>query len=428
MQSYHGKSLRILTLFLAGLLIATASGFGSTFRSGDNVHISSLNRIDDDLYAAGDNILIDGVVTGDLLAAGYRTNVKGEVQGSVNLLTRYSEFDGHSIGSLRFLGEHLILNGQIGGSVIAIGSEITFGQSTVVERDVTAVGSDVVVEGLIKGNAAAAGNQVRVSGTIEGDLELDAQSAAIVPPAVIKGNVTYKSPNKDGLDILEGVTVIGEVTWKPPERKENESKTDWLREITLKISGLLAAFLFGAIAVKLFRPYAEESYHQLASRFSVSLAAGVLGVLALAFCIILLCLSLLLSLVGTLLLSGELAIVGVLILVVSILMIPITSFASVSGGIILYSGKLVIAFLLGSLLMRLFTRQSRKLSKTSLIIGLVIVSLLCALPYYVGSILSILITVVGTGAIILGIKNCRRNGRIDSGIDTPPQVREDCQR
>ena len=44
----------------------------------------------------------------------------------------------------------------------------------------------------------------------------------------------------------------------------------------------------------------------------------------------------------------------------------------------------------------------------SLLLGLAVLTLLFWLPYYVGALLWIVVSILGAGAIILGIKNCRR--------------------
>ena len=80
--------------------------------------------------------------------------------------------------------------------------------------------------------------------------------------------------------------------------------------------------------------------------------------------------------------------------------------ATVSGGIIFYSGKIMFAFLVGYLLARIFKSEVALLGKAQLLFGLIILALLFAVPY-VGLLIYLLVSIAGAGAIVLGIKNCR---------------------
>ncbi|MCP4685090.1 MAG: polymer-forming cytoskeletal protein [bacterium] len=383
-----------------------ASALGSTFRSGDDVHISNLHNIDDDFYASGNQIRIDGTITGDVTAASYQTSINGQVGGSANLAGRYIDHSGQILGSLRFAGERLTVNGFVGRSIVAFGSAVTLGQGAVVEKDVSIGADNVTLDGIIRGDVECAANRVHITAQIDGDLSLEGGKATVAPPAVINGNITYIAAEEDALELAGGVTVAGEVIWKRPEAAA-EDETSYLVEVTFKFASLFAAFLFGIIVLKLFRPYAEESFSQLRKRLSVALAAGVLGLLVLTFCILVLVSSLMAMLIGTVLLSGDYAVVGVFVLVISTLMIPISSFVSVSGGIILYSGKIIVGLLVGYLLIRLWRPEAKILSKSSMLLGLLVLTLVFALPY-VGYLIFLLTTITGAGAIILGIRHCRK--------------------
>lgn len=409
-------------ILLPALLLLVVTGYGSTFRSGENIHISNLHNIDDDFYASGNTVRIDGTITGDVCVACYSSIINGEIGGSANLAGRTADHSGRVEGALRFAGERLTINGYVGRSVIAFGSVIEMGQGAVVEQDVMASGGDIRIDGVIKGDVECSANRTHITAQIDGDVLVKGSGKTIVaPPAVIKGNITYVSEKEEALELEQGVTVAGEVIWKKPEAATKE-EANYLADITFRLASLFAAFLFGIIALKLFRPYAEESFSQLRKRLSVALAAGVLGLLVLAFCVLILLTSLVAMVIGTVLLSGDYAVMGILVLVFSILMIPISSFVSVSGGIILYSGKIVVALLVGYLLIRLWKPQAKTLTKSAMLLGLLVLTIAFYIPY-VGSVLLLLATITGAGAIILGIRHCRKKVETlaTSDVDgTPP--------
>jgi len=89
--------------------------------------------------------------------------------------------------------------------------------------------------------------------------------------------------------------------------------------------------------------------------------------------------------------------------------VPITSFASVSGGIVLYSGWIVVGYLIGYLLLKYVRPTTKLLDAWGLLLGLTLLTAVFAIPY-LGLILTVIATLAGAGAVLLGIKNCRRNG------------------
>ena len=391
----------------AVLFAGSQTAYASTFETSDNVHISSLHRIEDDLYVAfPQELLVDGTVVGDLTAGCYHADIKGIVEGSANIGGRYIDHSGRIDGSLRFMGDRLTVNGSVGRSIIGFANQITLEQGAVIERDVSIVGNDVNLNGVIKGDVECHATVVRLAGLIEGNVRLESPKVTIVPPAIIRGNLTYTSDKQDALDTtISGVTIVGDVTWKPIEHPA-DSESNIITEVAVEISSILAAFLFGIIVMRLFKPYAQESFTQLRKGSVVSLAAGLLGFLVLVFCVLLLIFALASSVVGSILMAKQPA-AGAIILAFSILMIPITSFISISGLIILYSAKILVALMIGYPILRLMRPETKQLSKLALLLGLVIISLLCAVPY-LGWLFLIIVILAGSGAILLGIKNCRK--------------------
>jgi cytoskeletal protein CcmA (bactofilin family) len=312
-------------------------------------------------------------------------------------------------GAYRAFGQIINVTGYVGRSALLLGSDISVGSGAVIERDLTMFGSDITVEGAVKGNLKAEANRIELSGVIAGDVTLDANEINIIKPAVILGKLTYTSKNQAVIDSANGVTVAGGTTWKLPseedEKKDEESNK--YTSMVLRLSSLFAAFLFGIIVVRLFRPQAEESFLQLRSRFSVSVAAGLLGSGLLVLCVIVLVFALATMIAGLVVIRSDAAPFGALILIFSLLMVPITSFLSIAGAIIFYSGKIVMGFLIGYLILGRIRQTTHTMSKSGLFLGLVILYGLFAIPYF-GFVIYVLISLIGAGAIILGIKHCRR--------------------
>lgn len=398
---------RILPVLVAGLLgFSLTPAFGSTFETGDAVRISPLHEIDDDFYAFSNQIVVDGTVLGDFTGCGSQATIRGTIRRSANFCCRYTEHNGSIGGSLRWLGERLTVSGRVGGSILAAGRAITLNQGSVVEKDVTARAAEINLDGNILGKVDCAGGTIRITGQIGGDVELKADQISIEPPAVIRGNLIYVTKNKDQLILKPGVKIIGTTTWQEPELSD-DGESSVLTDIAFSIAQLLATFIFGIIVIRFFGRYAEESFNQLRSRPTVALAAGLLGLLGLAFAVVVLALALIGAAAGSILLSGDLAILGIVLLVMSILMIPISSFATVSGAVVFYSGMIVAGLVLGHLILKAMRPGTTTLSKSALFLGLIILTVASSLPF-VGIVVYLMALLTGAGAIMLGLHHGHR--------------------
>lgn len=402
------RYLNYLTILMAVAGLFAGGVQATTIQSGDNIHISNLHRIEDDLYAFGSNVTVDGVIKGDLVAGAYEVFTNGEVTESQNVFAYKLHHTGTVGNSLRAFVNTVVIDGRVGRSVILFAYDTRIGKGAVIERDVDIFGYITRVDGTVGGNVTIEGARIVISGEIGGDVDLEGDQITILPPAVIRGNLTYTCKKEVEIDTAAGVMILGQTQWKQPERgaDEEEEGGAGFRETVLHVSKLLAAFLFGIIVIYLFRKYAQESFNQLRTRFAVSVAAGFLSLLILVVAVLILVVSVVFIIVGLALISGKLAPVGALVLILSILMVPITSFATVSGGIIFYSGKILFALLVGYLLLRVFKPRPAVLSKTQLLLGLIVLTLLFSVPY-VGFLIYLLVTIAGTGGIVLGIKNYR---------------------
>jgi cytoskeletal protein CcmA (bactofilin family) len=402
----------ILAFF--GVLLLTASGaYGSVFKSGDNISISNLHVIDDDLFVYGNQFDLDGTIDGDLLGFVYRSTIRGQVSSSAALVCRFLNHQGTIDGSLRACGEDLAIDGIIGRSAELIGSQVSLGSGSIVERDVNAFGGVVHLDGAIRGKTLVRAGTVCISGQIEDDVDIEADRIEISPSAIINGNLTYSTKQEDDLEIASGADIHGETVWRARDIEEESGVTG----ISFNISAMLAAFIFGIIVVRLFRPYAEESFSQLRDHYVTAFAAGLLGLLGLGLSLVILAISLLSFGTALAILSSETPVIlGVLFLVFSTLAIPISTFASITGSIVYYCGIIIVAFLIGFLIISLLKRDNRSLSSTSLFIGLLVLLIAFSLPW-VGILLYFICAVAGAGGIFMGIRRCRRARPPEKGTE-----------
>jgi len=317
MKNSKNKKYSLCPLLLLFIVLGLAWPTGAvTFRSGDDITISNLHIIDDDFLAFGNQLIIDGIIEGDLVAGQIsKTIIRGQIDNSADIVSWQIDHQGTITGSLRAVGNNVELSGNIGRSVLVLGRDFKLHPGAVIGRSLTANGDNLLIEGTVQGNVQLNGDRVVITGQIDGEVTIEAVEISIEPSATINGDITYISESEEKLTLAPGADVRGEIFYRTPTATEAQ-RNYTLR--VLQIANILAAFILGIIVVRIFRPYAEESFRQLCSRFIASLASGLLGVIGLAFCLLLLALSILLLISGLVLMQGDISGMGMMFLVFSL--------------------------------------------------------------------------------------------------------------
>lgn len=392
---------------------------GSIIETGDDIQFTPLHRIEDDVYAlGGKNVSMDGNIDGDFTAFTYGVTVNGEINGNANFFCRSLNHNGRIERNLHAFVESANINGNINRSIIAFCSDFNLSNNALVERDLTVYCAMANIGGTVKGAAKIHGREIRIFGVVEGDLEVEGDIITISSSAVIKGNLTYSSLKEIVIDTAGGAVILGTIE-RVKSETDQESESSAFRTVVVNISKLLAAFLFGLLILIPFRRYAKEAVEQLSQRAVVSLAAGLITMVVFLFAVVVVVLSSISFMIGYALISGDAPAAGALVLTMSTIILPISAFGAVSGGILFYLGKIVLAFLVGYVIVRAMNKQAVQLSKTQLILGLAALALVFEIPF-LGILLYLLVGLTGAGAIVLAIRKINFEiSRAKTG-DTPP--------
>jgi hypothetical protein len=397
------KFISLIFIFAAFLTVPSIPAIAAIIETGDNIQFTPLHRIEDDVYAfGGQNMAMDGYINGDFNVFTYSVGVNGEITGNGNFFCNEFDHNGKVGRSLHAFSESANINGVVGRSVIAFCANFLLGGNGLIERDLYVFGGQVDIGGTVKGNTNIHAGIVRIYGVVEGNLELEADEITITAPAMIKGNLTYHSSKEAKIDTSGGVIILGKTEWIPPEESEDDG-TGAFKKVVVTSSELLAAFLFGLLILIPFRRYAKEAVEQLQHRFVISLAAGLITVIVFLFAIVVTIVTAITFIIGYLLISGDTPAAGALVLIMSTIIFPISAFSSVSGGILFYVGKIILAFLVGCAIFKLMKRDTVGMTRLQLFIGLVALALVFEIPY-LGTLLYVLGSLTGAGAIVLAIR------------------------
>ena len=384
----------------------------SVLETGAKVHISSLHQIDHDLYAFAKRVIIDGTVNGDCVAGAETITINGHILHSGAFGCQSLNITGDIDGTMRVFAEEAVIDGNIGRSLVGMGASITLGRSATVGHDIQLAGERIKINGTVNGKfSRIKGKTIDITGHFKGDLEIQSGDITIGPSTVIEGNLTYLTPREDMIKISDGATIIGETVWEEAEDEDVESEDSILSATVIAISKGLAAFLLGIILLPLFRPYVVESCNQLRSRFALSFASGILFSIIWIFCLVLFFIVGLLVIIGSFAVTGDDPIAGIMLLIFAGPLLPLSAFVSMAGGIAFYTGTIIVGLSLGALITSRARNDLSQISIRELIIGLSIMTPPLILSFVIPTVISflcILIMLAGAGALVLGVRQCRR--------------------
>ena len=416
-----GLFLLPLFLFLAAVPAATA--FDG--RDGDTVVIEEGEVVADDLYVAGDTVIINGTIEGDLIVGANTIEINGTVEGDVMGGGNSLVINGTVGDDVLFAGTSIIFaNGStIAGDVIAGGMGLEIAPEATVGGDVLAGGNAILLNGNIDGDVTAGGGGVVINGSIGGNVALSVGSSSDAPPfnpSLFNPNAPANIPTADfGLTVGESASiggdfayegleastvpasaVAGEVTFSETVIEAGEEPStavqagSWALTVVQRWAALL---LIGWLLLRFMPNLVNDStvaFHNNAGR---GVLAGFILYFGLPIAFIfgvglIILLAVLMGAVGLSTISGIIVGLGVPALVIGfILYIVVLAFISV----------ILVGWRLGN---RVMANDEQPLIPLAL--GILIVVLVTAIPY-VGGIFSFLVSLVGLGALWIWWREAR---------------------
>lgn len=266
--------------------------------------------------------------------------------------------------------------GTVGGDVQAFGGNVEIAGT--VDGDVTAGGGNVIVaeSGSIAGNLEAGAGTIQLNGQIDGDVEVGADRITIGDNAEIGGDLTYSGT----LEGNEGA-VAGTITEDEGVGPDFAPTLGPLASWVFALYGLVLNLILGAILLALFPRFSRG----VADRVATSpVRAGLVG---LAILIV----------VPILLIAIAITVVGIPITVLGLFAFALVSWIGIVYGWFALAAWVLSAAGVDSLWL-------------ALVVGLVVGTLLSQLPY-VGGLLTLLVLLLGLGALSMGLYGRRRRNR-----------------
>ena len=371
--------------FIASLCLVAAfvaPGYAVTVRRGQQfVHLAKNETVDETLIALGQEVSIDGIVNGDLVALGNIISVSGTVKGDLVACGNSTEITGDVEGNVLACGSTVELSGHVRGNVYAAGSDLRLRRGAVVEGEVIGGAANISLEGDVKRNALLGGAALAVSGSVGRDLIAHGDRMSLLAPARIGGKATFWVPNRNHVTVESGAVAAGGVD----TRITASHKTRRNPLLTLRFYlGLIWEFL-AALIVGCFLLLVARGFFTSAATHARSLGRSF----GLGFVV--------------------LAVTPVALIVVAITWIglPLALIGLAAYLAALYVSKIVVAAFLGQVF------RAAPLTRTRdwivvMLPGLLALTLLFHIPYYVGFALRVAVICFGLGALAW---QCYRSAR-----------------
>ncbi|MEX1091587.1 MAG: hypothetical protein WEF28_00380 [Acidimicrobiia bacterium] len=242
----------------AALSIGLALPAGAAeIESSDLLIITEDTVFTGDLYAAANRVLVRGTIEGDLFAlAGQDVSIEGEVTGSVTALAPEVRVSGVIGGSLRVASPSVEISGEVEGDVVAVAFGIELAPGGQVGADLIMWAWDAGSHGSVSADVEGSQRKLELSGDVTGNVRVSAGRVSVVDDLHVGGDLTYRSSNEAvGVELADVGGVVVQQTRMPPNIR--------VRALALA-SKILVAIVLAAMALVVSSVWPERSERALA--------------------------------------------------------------------------------------------------------------------------------------------------------------------
>jgi cytoskeletal protein CcmA (bactofilin family) len=368
------KRLVILPILALLVLLPAAPALAADLRGGDAVIVASGDVIDDDLYIAASQIVINGTVNGDVLCVGDTITVNGTINGSISVLGMTISINGDVTHAVRVGGDTVAIRGNVGGDVLVAGSDVNMARTAKIGRDLLFAASKIRVDALIADSIKGAATTASLGDGVGGNAEMGIENLTIESTADIKGNLIYTSKNE--ANIVSGARIGGTTTHKLPEQRKPAfpaSAAAWMR-----VMAFLMTLVTGGLIILLAPKRAGAVAASIRQRPWLSLGWGAIIFFATP--------------------------AAAIIALITVIGVPAGLIGLVVYGIALYLSQIAVGLFIGSLIVGRFSKvDSKGVLLGAFAIGFVILTLVKLIPY-AGFPIWLATVLFGLGAMALSQK------------------------
>lgn len=415
-QNRLTRVLFVIVILMGGIfsVASPAQAQGINITVEDSVPAGEV--VDNDVLLAGTNIKVDGDVKGDVFAAGAIIEVNGTVEGSLFAAGQNVTINGAVEGTVYVASLTLELgpDADTARNVYYVGGSISTAEEAMIERDLVLISMGAQLSGEIGRNTVGIIGPFEMfrlfMDLIGRPIALPQSSSSISEPVQQVENqpvlfsgflpsldwltrTSTGEPRFAGTGTIPASATEPEILAQTSSSVDAERVMDWLQWIAKEFVTLL---VFGLLGIWLFSAFLKRSADKLEAKPLHSTGIGLLG------------------LVISVALIGVVVLVGVLILILGIGLgaLNLWDLAWAVWGVgfsglgltfwlsllfVSYGTKVIVAFLVGTMILKRLAPDSLKYNILPLLLGLLIYVLLAWIPY-LGWVIAILVNAAGLGA------------------------------
>lgn len=390
------KTLLYVFLFLVSFI--------AHCQSDTDKDVTVLEKQNDDIYLAGDQINIKAPIHGDAVIAGGTIVVKDTISQDLIVAGGDITVKGYVHDDIRAAGGTLIIDTTVGDDVIVFGGEVHITEDALIHGNLISFSGTIILDGTVMGFVKASGGDLKINGKIAQGAELRAEDLKINgeitgTTKIVAGNITIGDTAKF-FDDVEYWSESGTVDFKNAlvntsanfnedlAREEHDFPWEFfgIAAIGIWIFYILSAFLIIFIFNMLFKKFLSKAIVSLERNMIKYLGYGLMYLFGLPL-LILICFIILIGIpIGLLL--GAFYLFSILV------------------------GHLVVALLIAHYLNNKNQNSWGVWMLSFVALGIAIVLRFITFIPFLGALISLIITAMAYGLIILSLKNNKTSGKL----------------
>lgn len=243
------QKLRLfIFLFVAIITLSLFSGqaYAVQFKQANNLVLSQDNKIDETIFAAGNNVTIDSDINGDLFCGGQSVTINGSINGDIICAAQNLKINGKVNGNVRVAAQTVDINGTVARNLNVIAQSVTLAQKSSVKGDIIFGAQTIDLSGVGGRDLSGIGQSITITGSLLRNALINVNDLNITGKARIKGDLEYLI-SAQGTATIGANSVVGKVSkYQIPVKRAPIVEPHQIKP--LPYSAILTTSLLGAIA------------------------------------------------------------------------------------------------------------------------------------------------------------------------------------
>jgi cytoskeletal protein CcmA (bactofilin family) len=240
------KKRSIYTGFILGILLMPAISHAAEFGASEHYTLSSGQTVEQNLYAAGSDVMVAGTVEGDAYLAGGTVTMSGTIQKDLMMGGGTLTMNGTVNEDMRIAGGTIVITGTANGDVMIFGGQITITKDAKLAKDLYINGGQVTIDGTIDGPLTINGGTVTLNGTVNGNVTSHGDEFQLGSTAKINGDSNHTGPREQV--VTAGATITGQKQFTKAEKATKSAivpilEAWWLTKVAMLMVAALVFFM-----------------------------------------------------------------------------------------------------------------------------------------------------------------------------------------